>query len=70
MLAAVKDLISPLVRCNVSRALKFGAGALHLAQGVIAHKPKIAQCVAADGAVSLLVALPWVMKAYCRCGMA
>lgn len=30
MLAAVKDLTSPLVRCNVLRALKFGAGALHL----------------------------------------
>lgn len=49
MLAAVKDLTSPLVRCNVLRALKFGAGALHLAQAVITHTTKIAQCGAADG---------------------
>lgn len=70
VLAAVKDLTSPLVRCNVLRALKVGAGALHLAQAVITHTAKIAQCVAADGAVSLLVALAWVMEAYCRSGMA
>lgn len=70
MLAAVKDLTSPLVRCNVLRALKFGAGALHLAKGVITHTTKIAQCVAADGVVSLLVTLAWVMEAYCRSGMA
>lgn len=49
VLAAVKDLTSPLVRCNVLRALKVGAGALHLAQAVITHTAKIAQCVAADG---------------------
>lgn len=70
MLAAVKDLTSPLVRCNVLRALKFGVGALHLAQAVITHTTKIAQRVAADGEVSLLVALAWVMKTYCRSGMA
>ena len=52
ILAAVKDLASPLVRCNVLRALKFGAGALHLAQAVITHTAKIAQCGAADGGQS------------------
>jgi hypothetical protein len=32
MSAAVKSLTSPLVRCNVLRALKFGPGALHPTQ--------------------------------------
>lgn len=71
MLAAVDDLTSPLVRCNVLRALKFGAGALHLAQAWITHTTKIAQCVAADGAVSLMmVAMAWSIQTHCRPGVA
>lgn len=69
-LAAVNDLTSPLVRCNVLRALKFGVGALHLAQALITHTTTIAQCVAADGAVSLMVALAWAIKIHCRPGVA